>query len=219
MDVRYTSRDLGVVDIRMAWAETHTLRPRYCEVGMGSGWDAILWSRGIWYVKLLDVRQVHRDLVWIWDATWIEVKNGWTCMEVMQYMDGGETWILGSWYRSGRSVRVVKRIFLILWCVSDGTWMELGRCSLGTWMEVRHHLDVDETRISGPFWRWEWTWIAVRCESSDLDGDNVLCGDGTRLFGTWIQLRRDLSEVELYVIRPVWISNGIWMELRCNYEE
>ena len=28
-------------------------------------------------------------------------------------------------------------------------------------------------------------------------------------FGTWIQLRRDLSEVELYVIRPVWISNGI----------
>ena len=37
MGVRYTSRDLGVVDIRMAWAETHTLRPRYCEVGMGSG--------------------------------------------------------------------------------------------------------------------------------------------------------------------------------------
>ena len=59
----------------------------------------------------------------------------------------------------------------------------------------------------------------MRCESSDLDGDNVLCGDGTRIFGTWIQLRRVLSEVELYVIIPVWISNGICMELRCNYEE
>ena len=87
--------------------------------------------------------------------------------------------------------------------------MELGRCSLGTWMEVRHHLDGGETRISGTFWRCDWTWIVVRCESSDLDGDNVLCGDGTRNFGTWIQLKRGLSEVEMYVIRPVWISNGI----------
>ena len=42
MDVRYTSRDLDVVDIRMAWAETHTLGPRYCEVRMGLAWDAIL---------------------------------------------------------------------------------------------------------------------------------------------------------------------------------
>ena len=81
-------------------------------------WDwaemQFFWSRGIWYVKWLDVRRVHRDLVWIWDATWIEVKNVWTCMEVMQYMDGAETWILGSWCRSGRSVMGVKRIFLYL---------------------------------------------------------------------------------------------------------
>ena len=178
------------------------------------------WSRGIWYVKWLDVRRVHRDLVWIWDATWIEVKNVWTCMEVMQYMNGAETWILGSWCRSGRSVMGVKRIFLYLDVSQMGPgWSCMGRCSLGTWMEVRHHLDGGESRISGPFWRWDMTWIAVRCESSDPDGDNVLCGDGARIFGTWIQLRRDLSEVVLYVIRPVWISNGIWMGLRCNYEE
>ena len=53
---------------------------------------------------------------WMWDeyiVTWFGF-NVWTCMEVMQYMDGGQTWILGSWCRSGRSVMVVKRIFLYL---------------------------------------------------------------------------------------------------------
>ena len=130
---------------------------------------------------------------WRWDL------NLGIMMQVRKVRYGGETYIF------------------IPWCVSNGTWMKLGRCRLGTWMEVRHHLDGGETRVSGPFWRWDWTWISVRCEFSDLDGDNVLCGDGTRIFETWIQLRRDLSEVELFVIRPVWISNGIWMELRCNY--
>ena len=48
-----------------------------------------------------------------------------TWMEVRQYMDGGETWILGSWCRSGRSVMLGKPISL--------------------------HLDVSEM---GPGWSW-----------------------------------------------------------------
>ena len=219
MDVRYTSRDLGVVDIRMAWAETHTLRPRYCEVGMGSGWDAILL---IQRDLICEMAGCETSTSWPGVDLRCDMNWSWECLD----MYGGDAvhgwrWDLNRGIRMQvRKVRYCGETYIFIpWCVSDGTSVELGRCSLGTWMEVRHHLDGDETRISRPFWRWDWTWIAVRCESSDLEGDNVLCGDGTRILGTWIQLRRDLSEVELYMIRPVWISNGIWMELRCNYEE
>ena len=110
------------------------------------------WSRGNWYVKWLDVRRVHHDLVWIWDATWTEVKNVWTCMEVMQYMDGGETWIVGSRCRSGRSVMVVKRIFSYL----DASQMVPG----WSWGDA----------VYGPGWRLDITWMKVRHEYQDLFG-------------------------------------------------
>ena len=112
-----------------------------------------------WSKECLDMYggdAVHR---WRWDL------NLGIMMQVRKVHYDGETYIF------------------IPWCVLDATWMELGRCSLGTWMEIRHHLDGGETRISGPVWRGDVTWIAMKCESSDLGGDNVLCGDGTIILG------------------------------------
>ena len=110
-------------------SEAHISRPVWGENGLS--WDTqfetwILWGENrmwlrcnspdpegseMWNVWLWE-EYIMTWFVFIWGATWIEVRSVWTCMEAMQYMDGGEAWILGPWCRSGRPVMVVKHIFL-----------------------------------------------------------------------------------------------------------
>ena len=106
-------------------------------------------------------------------------KDFWACIEVMQYMDGGDTWILGPVWRW--------TYILIPWCVSDGTWRD---------------------RYQNLFWGG--TWHGLQWDANLVTRMEVIHSMG---LGTWIQLGWDLGGIGTYIFRPVWISNGIWMEL------
>ena len=94
-------------------------------------------------------------------------------------------------------------------------------------MEVTCDLEWGETPNSGPGWRWDMTWMKVRCKYQDQDwGEIQLRQRRIVNLGAWVERRhksRDLDGVEM---EPglswdrhlqTWIGwYGTWMELRYN---
>ena len=139
------------------------VRCRYQDMGWGETQP--------WWMAWLEVRQgIDRDAPyiftpgWRWDVTWIEVTHEyqdldgvetlsggrgdvtlWTWIGLRQYMYGGETKIFGPgsrWDRTWMEVRHISWILdgvvgMLIW-----SWDAI----LGAWMEVRRHMDGDETQ-------------------------------------------------------------------------
>ena len=139
--------------------------------------------------------------VWVWDGTWIEfrctswdlhqVRCDWElkCYSSIQHLGERRT----GW-------RGITKIGTWLgWDANILYWMDVKLCMDGgetiimRWMQVRQdmtgskthimipgclRLDLDghEMQFSGPAWRWDMTWMEVRCIYWDLHWDELRPG-------------------------------------------
>ena len=101
--------------------------------------------------------------------------------------------------------------------------------NIGTWMQVMQDLDEGETQILGLELHQDGTLKGLTFNLQDLDGVEMWPGlswdahletwiglYGTRSWDTIRQLRKDLDGGETHILKPVWVRDDAWVELRCN---
>ena len=145
--------------------------------------------------------------------TWIEVRRDLDC---------GEVWVSGPG-----------------WTWQGWRW-DANICNLdGAWMEVTQEYWDLNAGDAGSGWRWDTnlgTWLhqdgtlkGLKLNLQDLDGVEMWPGlswdahletwigwYGTRSWDTIRQLRKDLDGGETHILKPVWVWDDAWVELRCN---
>ena len=65
-------------------------------------------------------------------------------------------------------------------------------------------------------WRWDATWMGMRCKYQDLGGGETRCGWRRDAIRNWTEVSRDMDGGETPIQRPGWGWDGTWLELRCN---
>ena len=148
-----------------------------CYMGLGAwfqlGWD--LWHTSLDLYGLVMVFELSSD------AIWSDRK------ELIRHMDGGEMQLSGHrlrWHATWTEFRCESmglgwggmgcgwRWYLYLHLDGGEMWPAC-RWSVLVRLEVWHDLDGGETRISAPGWWWSVTWMKVRWQSWDIEGQNV----------------------------------------------
>ena len=107
---------------------------------------------------------------WKWAGTWMEMRQEFF------YLEAGETGHGRMWSTHPETRMSLIWAWIELICIFldlDGgekvhwrSWCK----TLETWMQMRQGLDIGETHILRSGWVWDWTWMALRCNSRDLDG-------------------------------------------------
>ena len=134
------------------WDETHILRPEQVVTWLGWIWDSIIVTcMAVGYYPFFSVRHdLDRGETRMWWNWWNSyaalMKVRWGSMDLdgslRWNMDGVGTLMEMSQDLCGCELHIFKP-----WCVWDGDWMDL-------WMNL----------FSGPGWKWDITWIDVRCK-------------------------------------------------------
>ena len=169
-------------------------------VGLGGGEMLPGCRRYVNIRTQIEVRfKWDKEETWIWEPGWREDTNLETWMGLGWDLDWVEMHILrhGQGYMGlGWSWGIIRQLRKDLGGGETHleTCMGLGLCLGGTKMQ-----------FAGPGWRWDVTWVQVRCKYQDPDWSEIQVGQRRNVNrGAWVEMRhksRDLDWVEMHILR------------------
>ena len=210
---------------RPAWGYNGAVKELWCNYRDLDGGDTRnAWK---WDSTRKEMRCKSRDFRWSWDwacmnlrCTFCEVNEG----NMWPGWRWDDTWMAMIWESFDQGAGEAKHRWR--WNLSLPGWgwyttrMEMRHdpedAILMNRKELMHSQDGGGMQISGHGWRWDATWMAMRCEyralvdvRRDVDGDIHI--------STYMGMRWDQNGGWPHMIRAGWRWYATWMEMGCEY--